>query len=85
MQLRFAVIYVVIFGATFLYCVYVYNFHLYTARYGGFPYPSISTAIPIRFNGILYYSIYYSVVFVAFRLATPQTLFVLLRIQSRLE
>ena len=46
--------------------------------------PSFSTAIPIRINGILYYTIFYSVVFVAFRLATPQTLFVLLRLQSRL-
>ena len=45
--------------------------------------PSFSTAIPIRINGILFlYSIFYSVVFVAFRLATPQTLFVLLRLQS---
>ncbi len=48
--------------------------------------PYISTAIPIRINGILFlYSIYYSVVVVAFRLATPQTLFILLRFQSRLE
>ena len=52
----------VIFGATFLHCVYV-TVHLYTAHFGGFCVPSFSTAIPIRFNGILYYSIYYYKVF----------------------
>ena len=48
--------------AVYYYVMYGYltwlgfiSIHLYTARYGGLLVPSFSTAIPIRFNGILAY------------------------------
>lgn len=53
----------------------VISFIYIPLHYGGFCVPSFSTAIPICFNGILYFLIVYSVVIVAIR----QSLFVLAR------
>ena len=55
-------------------------------NFGGFLIPCFLTAVPIRFNGTLSYSIvYYSVVVVAFRLAKLQTLSFLRRFQNIAE
>lgn len=80
-----------IFPPEFKYAARKFGRHLYyiifpfSLRVNGYPRRLNFSGNPLQFKRILSYSICYSVVIFAFRLAIMQTLFVLLPFQSRLE